>query len=88
MLPGAAPHEPQTVSAATSHAPRPSSAEPGRSENTSVTEIATDYGFWELGRFSVVHRSLFGESPSTTLRRLPDDPRPIEVAGAQFAESA
>jgi transcriptional regulator GlxA family with amidase domain len=34
-----------------------------------VTEIANDCGFAELGRFAVSHRKLFGESPSVTLRR-------------------
>ena len=35
----------------------------------SVTDIATEHGFWELGRFSVEYRALFGESPSVSLRR-------------------
>jgi AraC-like DNA-binding protein len=38
-----------------------------------VTRLATDHGFWELGRFSVAYRALFGESPSDSLRRRPDD---------------
>ena len=36
-----------------------------------VTEIATSFGFVELGRFSVEYRELFGESPSRTLQRAP-----------------
>ena len=36
--------------------------------NTTVTRIATDHGFWELGRFSVAYRALFDESPSESLR--------------------
>ena len=35
---------------------------------STVTRIVTDHGFWELGRFSVSYRALFGESPSETLR--------------------
>jgi transcriptional regulator GlxA family with amidase domain len=34
-----------------------------------VTSIATDCGFWELGRFSIEYRAAFGERPSETLRR-------------------
>jgi transcriptional regulator GlxA family with amidase domain len=38
-----------------------------------VTQIATDHGFWELGRFSVNYRAIFGEVPSETLHRPSND---------------
>jgi len=41
--------------------------------SATVTSIATDHGFWELGRFSVEYRTLFGESPSVSLREPADD---------------
>jgi AraC-like DNA-binding protein len=39
------------------------------SGSATVTEIATTFGFAELGRFSVEYRKVYGESPSETLCR-------------------
>jgi AraC-like DNA-binding protein len=33
-----------------------------------VTEVATEFGFFELGRFSRIYRHAFGELPSETIK--------------------
>ena len=37
--------------------------------STTITAVALNFGFVQLGRFAVSYRSLFGESPRATLAR-------------------
>jgi AraC family ethanolamine operon transcriptional activator len=39
------------------------------SDSTTVTDVAMNWGFWQLGDFSRAYKSCFGESPSETLKR-------------------
>jgi len=40
---------------------------------TTVSAVALDWGFWHFGDFSHAYKECFGELPSDTLRRRPDE---------------
>ena len=48
-----------------------------------VTSVATNCGFYELGRFAATYRVAFGEAPSETLRRGSFSPSSVETRGEQ-----
>jgi transcriptional regulator GlxA family with amidase domain len=39
-----------------------------RSAPVTITDVATEHGFSEFGRFAGIYRGAFGETPSQTLR--------------------
>ena len=50
-------------------------------ESAMTTKIAAQWGFTELGRFSVEYKTLYGESPSVTLHRRKRSP-PMRLSDA------
>jgi AraC family transcriptional regulator, ethanolamine operon transcriptional activator len=47
----------------------------GTQGTTTVSAEALNWGFWHFGEFSRAYKECFGELPSDTLRRKPDEPR-------------
>jgi transcriptional regulator GlxA family with amidase domain len=47
----------------------------GTQGSTTVSAEALNWGFWHFGEFSRAYKACFGELPSDTLRRKPDEPQ-------------
>jgi transcriptional regulator GlxA family with amidase domain len=45
----------------------------GTQGSTTVSTEALKWGFWHFGEFSRAYKDCFGELPSDTLRRMPDE---------------
>lgn len=58
------------------HAARQALIKSSQSGVNRVSKVATDFGFYELGRFATDYRQLFGELPSKTLQKSP----PLDLA--------
>lgn len=54
---------------------------------TTVTDVAIRWGFLHAGRFSVLYRRVFGESPSQTLRLASDESTRKHLTGVQAQHS-
>jgi hypothetical protein len=55
--------------------------------SATVTRIATDNGFWQMGRVAVEYGALFGEAPSATLRRPAEERRKSHNNPFDFADT-
>ena len=59
-----------------------------RRKNTTIIDVAAEFGFWHLGHFGHDYRALFGETPSQTRMRSPAQHRDLQAIVSQGAMPA